>query len=170
VLAKTAVVGLVLSTRVPPDMAIQYLGTINGRRLRQCPHITDQWPQSTHRVATSVFWSTFHHGGKISPGWEVHAHTISQYIYLHVQGCNARFSLEGRYALIHIYPYVHAHSVSLTTVNSFEKTYRDGPQINRVKKGVKLRSSREAQVCFWILTGKKLSLKNMEPFLGKKRH
>ncbi len=26
-------------------------------------------PQSTHRVATAAFWRTFHHDGKISPGW-----------------------------------------------------------------------------------------------------
>ncbi len=25
--------------------------------------------QSTHRVATAAFWRTFHHDGKISPGW-----------------------------------------------------------------------------------------------------
>ncbi len=26
-------------------------------------------PQSTQRVATAAFWRTFHHDGKISPGW-----------------------------------------------------------------------------------------------------
>jgi hypothetical protein len=25
--------------------------------------------QSTHRVATPAFWRTFHHDGKINPGW-----------------------------------------------------------------------------------------------------
>ncbi len=28
-----------------------------------------RWPQSTHRVAIADFWHTFHHDGKISPGW-----------------------------------------------------------------------------------------------------
>jgi hypothetical protein len=34
-------------------------------------------PQSTHRVAIADFWHTFHHEGKISPGWcgcGAHAH------------------------------------------------------------------------------------------------
>jgi hypothetical protein len=26
-------------------------------------------PQSTHRAATAAFWRTFHHDGKICPGW-----------------------------------------------------------------------------------------------------
>jgi hypothetical protein len=30
--------------------------------------VLDEQPQSTHRVATAAFWSTFHHDGKISPG------------------------------------------------------------------------------------------------------
>ncbi len=39
-------------------------------------------PQSTHRVAVTGFWRTFHHDGKISPGWwgcGVNAHPISLY-------------------------------------------------------------------------------------------
>ncbi len=38
-----------------------------------------------HRVATATFWRTFHHDGKISPGWwgwEVHAHPLSLYLPL----------------------------------------------------------------------------------------
>ncbi len=34
-------------------------------------------PQSKHRVAIAAFWRTFHHDGKIRPGWRewrVHAH------------------------------------------------------------------------------------------------
>ncbi len=38
--------------------------------------------QSTHRVATTAFWRTFHHDGKISPAWcgwggGVHDHPLS---------------------------------------------------------------------------------------------
>ncbi len=37
-----------------------------------------------HRVATSAFWRTFHHEGKISPGWwgggGVYAHPLSLYL------------------------------------------------------------------------------------------
>jgi hypothetical protein len=39
--------------------------------------------QSTHRVATVTFWRTFHHDGKISPGWwgwGVQAHLLSLYL------------------------------------------------------------------------------------------
>ncbi len=40
-------------------------------------------PHSSHRVATAAFWRTFHHDGKISPGWwrwGVHAHPLSLYL------------------------------------------------------------------------------------------
>ncbi len=40
-------------------------------------------PQSTNRVATAAFWRTFHHDGKISPGWwgwGRHAHPLSLYL------------------------------------------------------------------------------------------
>jgi hypothetical protein len=36
-----------------------------------------------HRVATAAFWFTFHHEGKIRPGWcgwGVHAHPLSLYL------------------------------------------------------------------------------------------
>ena len=36
-----------------------------------------------HRVATAAFWRTFHHEGKISPGWwgwGVHAHPLSLHL------------------------------------------------------------------------------------------
>ncbi len=35
--------------------------------LRCKPAVTK--PQTTHRVAIADFWRTFHHDGKISPGW-----------------------------------------------------------------------------------------------------
>jgi hypothetical protein len=36
----------------------------NSTDYADCPY-----RKSTHRVATAVFWRTFHHDGKISPGW-----------------------------------------------------------------------------------------------------
>ncbi len=41
---------------------------------------SDHRVESTHRVATAAFWRTFHHDGKISPGWRgrgVYAHPLS---------------------------------------------------------------------------------------------
>ncbi len=52
-----------------------------------------------HRVATAAFWRTFHHDGKISPGWwgwGMHAHPLLIY-YHHVQSCSVRSSWEGGY-------------------------------------------------------------------------
>jgi hypothetical protein len=41
-------------------------------------------PQSTvHRVVTAAFWRTFHHEGRISPGWwgwGLHAHPLSLHL------------------------------------------------------------------------------------------
>ncbi len=40
----------------------------------------EDWYHRVHRVATSAFWRTFHHEGKISPGWwgwGVHATPIT---------------------------------------------------------------------------------------------
>jgi hypothetical protein len=60
--------------------------------------------QSTHRVAMTDFWRTFHRDGKISPGWwggRMHAHLPPSIpfhsIYHHVQSCSERSSWEGRY-------------------------------------------------------------------------
>ncbi len=39
--------------------------------------------QSTHRVTMATFWRTFHHNGKICPGWRgrrLHAHPLSLYL------------------------------------------------------------------------------------------
>ncbi len=41
-----------------------------------------------HRMAKAIFWRTFHHAGKISPGWvgdARHAHPLSLYLYHHAQ-------------------------------------------------------------------------------------
>ncbi len=58
-------------------------------------------PQSTHRLATATFWRTFHHDGKISPGWwgwGVHAHPLSLYLPSRPKlQYTVRSSWEGRY-------------------------------------------------------------------------
>jgi hypothetical protein len=49
--------------------------------LQRCNH-------RVHRVATATFWSTFHHDGKISPGWRWECTpTPFRYTYPHVQSC-----------------------------------------------------------------------------------
>ncbi len=56
-------------------------------------------PRSTNRVAMADFWRTFHHEGKISPGWwgwGVHAHPLSLYLPSPVQSCRLRSSWDGR--------------------------------------------------------------------------
>ncbi len=56
-------------------------------------------PQSKHIVARAAFWRTFHHDGKISPGWwrwGVHAHP-HHYIYHNIQSCSVRSSWVGSY-------------------------------------------------------------------------
>jgi hypothetical protein len=54
-----------------------------------------------HRVALNAFWVTFHHEGKISPGWRGWGCTpppAFHYIYLHVRSCGVlRSNWEGRY-------------------------------------------------------------------------
>ncbi len=44
----------------------------------------DPFTHRLHRVATAAFWRTFHHEGKIIPGWwgggEVHAHPLSLHL------------------------------------------------------------------------------------------
>ncbi len=43
----------------------------------------DSQNHKVHRVATAAFWRTFHHEGKISPGWwgwGVHAHPLSLHL------------------------------------------------------------------------------------------
>ncbi len=78
-------------------------------------------PQSTHRVAIADFWRTFHHDGKISPGWwgwGVHAHPLSAYWYHHVQSCSVRSCWVGRYT----------HPVSSLPI--YVLCGRDGPGVS----------------------------------------
>jgi hypothetical protein len=46
----------------------QSRGRILGRNWRNWDKSSQSPPQSTHKVAMSDFWRTFHHDGKISPG------------------------------------------------------------------------------------------------------
>ncbi len=51
-----------------------------------------------HSVATTAFWRTFSHEGKISPGWWGWGRmpTPSHYIYHHQYSCSVRSSWVGR--------------------------------------------------------------------------
>ncbi len=75
------------------------------------------WSQSTHRMAMATFWRTFHHDGKISPGWwgwGVHAPTPFHYIYHHVQSCGVQYVPADRVdtlPLLILYPYMYSVDV-----------------------------------------------------------
>jgi hypothetical protein len=56
-------------------------------------------PYLTHGVATTAFWRTFRHDGKISAGWCGGGCTPIPFhsIYHHIQSCSVRSSWVGRY-------------------------------------------------------------------------
>ncbi len=55
-------------------------------------HFSWLHPQNTHRVATAIFWRTFHHDGKNSQGWShIHERTVNA-TSLTFLGINLRFS------------------------------------------------------------------------------
>ncbi len=57
----------------------------NNTRVQARNGFCPPWLQSTHRVEMADFWRSFHHGGKISPGWwgggdALHALPLSIYL------------------------------------------------------------------------------------------
>jgi hypothetical protein len=69
-------------------------------------------PQSIHRVAAAAFWRTFHHDGKICPGWSgwgCTATPFSIYLLFTITYKVAVYALAERadtFPLFHLYPYV----------------------------------------------------------------
>ncbi len=62
-----------------------------------------------HRVVTAAFWRTFHHEGKIRPGWRgwgVHAHPLSLNLPSPVK-LQCTLKLSGQ-TLFHLYPYMYS--------------------------------------------------------------
>jgi hypothetical protein len=62
-----------------------------------------------HRVVTAAFWRTFHHEGKIRPGWwglGVHAHPLSLHLPSPVK-LQCTLKLSGQ-TLFHLYPYMYS--------------------------------------------------------------
>ncbi len=79
----------------------------NNTRVAARTGFCPPWLQSTHRVEMADFWRSFHHVGKISPGWwgwGVHPLSISLHLTSHTS-CSVRSSWEGRHTPpIHLYP------------------------------------------------------------------
>ncbi len=89
------------------------------------------WAQSTHRVATAAFWSTFHHDGKIIPGWwgvggarprpfTIFTITYKVAVYGTLQLSGQRYT-----RLISTLPIYVRYSVGMSTVPGYENSFAE---------------------------------------------